>query len=397
MDFDERVLAVPTTAVGQPEVLPRMSFTFGIEEEFFVVHERTLLVEPQAHERFIARADALAGGGIHPELLQCQIETATPVCETFTEARAHLRRLRTGLARAGSEFGLSVLAAGTHPTAEWPEQHQTAKKRYDDVVDELQLLAFRNLVCGLHVHVAVDGDETRIDVMRRSIPFLPILLALSCSSPFWRGMDSGFSSYRLTSYEELPRTGLPPLLKSWSEYEAYTEVLQRAGIIANPSYIWWAIRPSHKFPTLELRIADACTRVGDSLTIAALFQALVRMLVFDRTINAGLTSAERALAKENKWRVQRYGLAAELVDPLGERASISTADAARRLVKLLLPHARALGTENELDGVEHILTEGTSADRQMQIYRAALAQGLSRPNALAQVKAWIQEETVSGC
>jgi carboxylate-amine ligase len=374
-----------------------MAFTFGIEEEFFVVHERTLLVEPQAHERFIARANELAGGGIFPELLQCQIEAATPVCHSFQEARGHLRRLRSGLASAGNEFGLSVLASGTHPTAEWPEQQQTQKERYDQVVDELQLLAFRNLVCGLHVHVGLDDDETRIDVMRRSIPFLPILLALSCSSPFWRGMDSGFHSYRLTSYEELPRTGLPPLLSSWSEYEAYTEVLKRAGIIANPSYIWWAIRPSHKFPTLELRIADACTRLDDSLTIAALFQALVRLLVMDRTINAGLTSAERALAKENKWRAQRYGLAADLVDPLGDRASVPAPDAARRLVDLLRPHASTLGTADELDGVERIIAGGTSADRQMSIYREALDRGLSRPNALAHVKAWIQEETVAGC
>jgi carboxylate-amine ligase len=374
-----------------------MEFTFGIEEEFFVVHERTLLIEPQAHERFIARANELAGGGVHPELLQCQIETATPVCRDFGEARGHMRRLRSGLARAGNELGLTVLASGTHPTAEWPEQQQTAKERYDQVVSELQLLAFRNLVCGLHVHVGLPDDETRIDVMRRSIPFLPILLALSCSSPFWRGMDSGFASYRLTSYEELPRTGLPPLLSSWGEYEAYTEVLRRAGIIANPSYIWWAIRPSHKYPTLELRIADACTRLEDSLVIAAIFQGMVRALVMDRTINAGITSPERALAKENKWRAQRYGIEAELVDPFGQLASISAADAARRLVELVRPHARILGSESELDGVERILTDGTSADRQMTIYREACNRGLSRPNALAQVKAWIQEETVAGC
>lgn len=374
-----------------------MEFTFGIEEEFFVVHERTLLIEPQAHERFIARANELSGGGIHPELLQSQIEIATPVCRAFGEARGHLRRLRAALAQSGNELGLSVLAAGTHPTAEWPEQQQTAKARYDQVVSELQLLAFRNLVCGLHVHVAVADNETRIDVMQRSIPFLPILLALSCSSPFWRGMDSGFASYRLTSYEELPRTGLPPLLKNWDEYEAYTEVLKRAGIIANPSYIWWAIRPSHKYPTLELRIADACTRFEDSLTIAAVFQALVRALVLDRTLNSGLTSAERALAKENKWRAQRYGLAAELVDPFKARASIPTADAARQLVELVTPHAIALGSLDEVAGVERILKDGTSADRQMAIYREAAARGLARQNALAQVKAWIQEETVAGC
>jgi len=374
-----------------------MNFTFGIEEEFFVVHERTLLIEPQAHEKFIARANELAGGGVHPELLQCQIETATPVCRDFAEARGHLRRLRSGLSRAGNELGLTVLASGTHPTAEWPEQQQTAKERYDQVVSELQLLAFRNLVCGLHVHVGLPDDETRIDVMRRSIPFLPILLALSCSSPFWRGMDSGFASYRLTSYEELPRTGLPPLLASWAEYEAYTEVLRRAGIIANPSYIWWAIRPSNKFPTLELRIADACTRLEDSILIAALFQALVATLVADHKINAGITSPERALTKENKWRAQRYGLEADLVDPFGTQASISAADAARRLVELVRPQALVLGSVAELDGVERVLRDGTSAARQMDIYREASERGLSRPNALAQVKAWIQEETVAGC
>ncbi len=370
-----------------------MEFTFGIEEEFFVVHERTLLIEPQAHGALMARANALAGGGINPELLQSQVETATPVCSDFGEARAHLRRLRGGLAGAAKELGLSVIAAGTHPTAEWPDQLQTNKERYDEVVSELQLLAFRNLVCGLHVHVGLPDDETRLDVMRRSIPFLPILLALSCSSPFWRGMDSGFASYRLTSYDELPRTGLPPLFSSWAEYESYTKVLERAGIIANPSYIWWAIRPSFRYPTLELRIADACTRLEDSLTIAAVYRSLVRALVFDPQINAGLTSPDRALAKENKWRVQRYGLDAELVDPFGEQASIKASDAARRLVALVRPHALALGCAAEVDGVARILTDGTSADRQLAIHRAAIDRGLSQPNALADVKAWLQAET----
>lgn len=374
-----------------------MKFTFGIEEEFFVVHERTLLIEPQAHGALMARANELAGGGINPELLQCQVETATPICLDFGEARGHLQRLRGGLARAAKELGLSVIAAGTHPTAEWPEQLQTPKARYDEVVSELQLLAFRNLVCGLHVHVGLDDDDLRIDVMRRSIPFLPILLALSCSSPFWRGMDSGFASYRLTSYEELPRTGLPPLFGSWSEYEAYTAVLGRARIIANPSYIWWAIRPSFRYPTLELRIADACTRIEDTITIAALYRCLVRALVFDPALNAGLTSPERALAKENKWRVQRYGLDADLVDPFGEQASVTAPAAARRLAQLLLPHAEALGCATELAGVERILEHGTSTDRQLTIYRDAIGRGLSRPNALSDVKAWLQSETEAAC
>lgn len=374
-----------------------MEFTFGIEEEFFVVHERTLLIEPQAHGTLMARANELAGGGINPELLQSQVETATPVCVDFDEARSHLKRLRRGLADAAKELGLSVIAAGTHPTAEWPDQLQTQKERYDDVVSELQLLAFRNLVCGLHVHVGLPDDETRMDVMRRSIPFLPILLALSCSSPFWRGMDSGFASYRLTSYDELPRTGLPPLFGSWGEYLAYTGVLQRAGIIANPSYIWWAIRPSFRYPTLELRIADACTSVEDSLTIAALYRALVRALTLDPALNADLNSPERALAKENKWRVQRFGLDAELVDPFREQASLKATQAARRLAELVRPHAEALGCAAEVAGVERILSHGTSSDRQLAIYREAVERGMSRPNALADVKAWLQCETEAAC
>jgi carboxylate-amine ligase len=375
-----------------------MEFTFGIEEEFFVVHERTLLLEATAHEKLLSRANELAGGGVNRELLQSQVETATPVCTTFDEARAHLKRLRSGLARAGEELGLSVIAAGTHPTAEWPEQQQTQKKRYDEVVSELQLLAFRNLVCGLHVHVGLPDDETRIDVMRRSIPFLPILLALSCSSPFWRGMASGFSSYRLTSYDELPRTGLPPRFATWAQYADYTQVLEKAGIIKNPSYIWWAIRPSHSYPTLELRIPDACTNVEDSLTIAAIYRCLARALVLDTSINAGLTPAERALAKENKWRVQRYGLGADLVDPFRERdAAVPATEVVLRLVALLRPHAEVLDCVPEVERVSEIIERGTSSDRQAAIYREAVERGLSRPNALAQVKAWLQTETVAGC
>ncbi len=373
-----------------------MDFSFGIEEEFFVVDERTLLIEPGAHARFLARSSDLSGGCVTTELLQSQVEVATPVLSSFGEARHHLRRLRSALARAGADLGLSVIAAGTHPTAEWHDQLQTPKARYDTVVSELQILAFRNLVCGLHVHVGLPDNEMRIEVMRRITPFLPIFLALSSSSPFWRGMESGFASYRMTCYDELPRTGLPPIFSGWSDYQAYVEVLRRAGVIANPSYIWWAIRPSHKFPTLELRIADACTRLEDTLTIAALYCSLVRALVLDRSLNPDLTSSERALAKENKWRAQRFGLAAELVDPFGQRSSVAATDAACQLARILRPHAEALGCRAELDGVERIVETGTSADRQLAIYRDASTRGYSSPNALGQVKAWIQSQTLDG-
>jgi carboxylate-amine ligase len=279
-----------------------MDLTFGIEEEFFVVSEETGAIEPQAHDRFLARAKELSGGGVTRELLQSQVEIATPVCRDFTEAQQHLARLRAALAQAGGEFGLSIVAAGTHPTAEWSEQLRTPKRRYDSVAAELQILALRNLVCGMHVHVGLPDNELRIDIMRRIVPFLPVLLALSCSSPFWRGIDTGFASYRMTSYDELPRTGLPPLFADWGQYRGYTEVLRNAGIIRDPSYIWWAIRPSHTHPTLELRIPDTCTSIEDALTIAAFYRCLVRALAMDRSVNAQIGSPERGLANEQMAR-----------------------------------------------------------------------------------------------
>jgi carboxylate-amine ligase len=373
-----------------------MNFRFGIEEEFFVVCEETQALMPHAHEDFLARARQLSGGAVRRELLQSQVEAATPVCETFAEARDHLKCSRAALEEAGRGCGLSVIAAGTHPTADWPLQRQTEKRRYDAVMAELQILGLRNLVCGMHVHVDVADDELRLDIMRRSIPFLPLLLALSTSSPFWRGMNTGFSSYRLTAYDELPRTGLPPLFSSVPQYRAYTEALADAGVIRDPSFIWWAIRPSHKYPTLELRVPDACTALEDTLAIAALYRCLVCALTCDRSLNRGIDSPGRALAKENKWRVQRFGLAAELIDPFGRRAAIDAPGAVRRLLDLVRPHAAALDCLAEIEQVETILSRGTSADRQVAIYEAAIGEGCDEQEGLRRVNAWLQRETLGG-
>ena len=374
-----------------------MKFPFGIEEEFFVVCEDTQVLEQQTHEAFLARAKELSGGTVHRELLQSQVEAATPVCSTFMEAREHLRRSRRALASAGGENGLAVISAGTHPTAQWNVQQKSPKQRYDAVMAELQILGLRNLVCGMHVHVEVPDDDLRLDVMRRIIPFLPILLALSTSSPFWQGMNTGFASYRMTSYDELPRTGLPPLFSDWLQYRGYIDVLREAGVIRDASYIWWAIRPSHKYPTLELRLPDACTSLEDCITVAALYRCLVCALMADRTINSVINSPTRALAKENKWRVQRFGLRAELIDPFRERPAIDAASAARRLVEMVRRYAGALDCLPEVEHVETILRRGTSADRQLAIYDEALASGCDHATALQQVKAWLQEETLVGC
>ncbi len=370
---------------------------FGIEEEFFVVDRDTGALEPQAHDRFVATARQLSDGAVSRELLQSQIEIATPICRDARDARHHLIRLRHALARASEQHRLAVIAAGTHPTAEWSEQVQTRKPRYESVVEELQILAPRNLICGMHVHVGLPDNDMRIDVMRRAIPFLPLFVVLSSSSPFWRGMKTGFASYRMTSNDEMPRSGLPPLFDNWAQYQDYIAVMQEAGIISDPSYIWWAIRPSHAYPTLELRVPDTCTSVGDALAIAALFRCLVRALVMDRGIHAGLDSTGRALSEENKWRAQRFGLRAELIDPFSLDATGAAADIVGRFVDFLYPHAIALECTRELTRVERILSLGTSADRQVAIFDVATAEGLAPQAALDRVNAWLRNETQSGC
>lgn len=375
-----------------------MDYRFGIEEEFFIVGEKSAEVLPEADEVFLACAKQLSNGRIKRELLQSQIETATSISSNIYEARSELKGLRAAQATAGAETGRSIIAAGTHPTARWAAQRKSDKDRYDSVVAELQMLAQRNLLCGLHVHVELPDPELQISVMRRSLPFLPILLALSTSSPFWQGRKTGFSGYRLTSYDEMPRAGLPPSFDSHVQYQEYVGALLNAGVISDASYIWWSIRPSSKFPTLELRIADACTSIEDALTIAALYRCLIRRLSKNRTLNAGLTSVGRALVKENKWQAQRFGIKAELVNPFGDRpASMTCSAAAARLVELLHDDARALSCLPEIERVSSILTTGTSADAQVGLYDQAIAAGASDREALQCVLAWLKNETMAGC
>lgn len=374
-----------------------MDLTFGIEEEYFVVSLQSQSVEPSAHDRFLARARELAPANVARELLQSQIEVVTPVCRDMSEARDLLSRSRRAIDTAGREFGLTVVAAGTHPTADWSEQLETPRARYTDVASELQILARRNLVCGMHVHVGIPDQNARIDVMRRCTPFLPVLLALSCSSPFWRGIATGFASYRMTSYSEMPRAGLPPQFESWQQYQQFSDVLVAAGMIPDPSFIWWAIRPSNRHPTLELRIPDVCTSIDDAMAIAALYRCLVRALLFEPGTNTGIGAPQLAVAEENKWRAQRFGLQAEMVDPFGQRTRVAAATIVRDLCRWLLPHAMALDCQAEFDHVERILQRGTSADHQLTIFNEAIEDSLSSDEALGRVSTWLQQETLAGC
>lgn len=365
----------------------------GIEEEFFVFDRRTRRAARRMDRVFLARARETLGAQLMTEMLQSQIEVATPPCATMDEARTHLARSRRALAEAAASRGLGIAAMGTFPLAFWPEQEMTPQARYGAIMEDLQMIGARNMLCGMHVHVAVRDGASRIDLIRRLTPYLPLLLALSTSSPFWQGHLSGLRGYRLAAYDELPRTGLPELFRTEAEYEAYVAALVAARIIPDASYIWWAVRPSLSHPTIELRVADSCTRLADTLAVAALFCCLVRALDEDPALNAGFDRVGRAITAENKWHAQRHGLGATFVDPFS-RAPSDAASWLASVREIVAPHAAALGCGGTLAHLDTILAEGSSADRQIAVYRAARDAGGQRLTAVRDVIDWAAAETL---
>ena len=368
-------------------------YRVGIEEEFFVSDLRTGNVRRTMSKPFYAASHKELGDAVTTELLQSQIEVRTPPCTTMQEAREHLTRYRQVLARAAVRYSLAIVASGTHPLAVWPEQQQTPKERYGEVREDLQMLAMRNMLCGLHVHVEVPEPEARVEIMYRVMPFLAPLLALSTSSPFWQGHRTGLLGYRLTAYDELPRTGLPELFRTTEEYQRYVDTMTEAGVFRDSSYIWWAVRPSLAHPTLELRIADCCTHVEDALCIAAIYRGLIRHLVEHPDLNADLDTVGRAIAVENKWRAQRYGTCATFVDARA-RTARPIADVLRFLLELIRADTDALGCTREAEHAFEILKRGSSADEQIRVYRAARDAGAARPRALKDVVLWLQQNSV---
>jgi glutamate---cysteine ligase / carboxylate-amine ligase len=256
------------------------TFRFGIEEEYFLVDADTKAIAPTVPKALFAAAKTLTRGRVKREFLQQQIEVATKPHVDILEARAELCELRQMLATIAAPHGLAILAAGTHPTAAWTEAQQTKAERYDSVMHDLQMIGRRNMLCGMHVHVELPDPDARVDVMTRMLPYLPIFIALATSSPFWQSQRTGLMGYRLAAYDELPRTGVPELFRTRSEFEAYVDALVRAGVMPDASYIWWAMRPSTAHPTLELRAPDCCTRLEDTVAIAALYRTLARRVFF---------------------------------------------------------------------------------------------------------------------
>ncbi len=365
---------------------------FGIEEEYFLSDAASRGIVRKVSQTFIAAVQERFPKEVQREMLQSQIEVATPVCETMAEARRTLSRLRKGLAGLALEHDMLLLACGTHPSAVWSRQRATEASRYDQIMRDLQMLGSRNQLCGLHVHVEVEDEDERIRLMARILPHLPLLLALSTSSPFWQGQRTGLMGYRLSAYGELPRTGLPELFADPADYRAYVETLVAAGAIKDASYVWWAIRPSAKHPTLELRIADSCTRLDDTLAVAALYRCLVRHLLRRPKLNAGLTAADRAIAAENLWRAQRYGIHGGLVCATS-RTMRTVPDLVGELVAALADDAAALGCEAELAHCRSLAANGTSADMQLAVFEEARSRAGGRDAGLAAVVDWLASQT----
>lgn len=364
--------------------MERPSFTLGIEEEYLIVDRGTgdLVAEPGA--AFLAACQEAVGDQVTAEFLQCQVEVGTRPHATVAEAVADLRHLRQAVAATAEAHGFAAIAASTHPFARWRLQSHTRKERYDGLWADIGLPAWRMLICAMHVHVGIEDDDLRIDLMNQVAYFLPHLLALSCSSPYWEGDDTRLSSYRLTVFDALPRTGPPDRLASHSEYLRLVGHLTAAGCIEDGTKIWWDVRPSARFPTLEARITDICPRLRDAAALAALYQSLLAFLFRLRRGNQRWRLYPATLIAENRWRAQRYGCEGSLID-LGAGRLAPLADLVEELIDLVAEDAAELGCSAELAHLRRIAAEGTSARRQRATHAAALAAGASEAEALAAV------------
>jgi carboxylate-amine ligase len=363
--------------------LDEPAFSIGIEEEYLLV-DQTTCVLTGAPPELMDRCAAELGNQVSPEYLNCQIEIGSKVCNTIGDAREDLKRLRSTIASVANEFGLAPISASCHPFADWRSQKHTDKERYNTLRRDLGNVARRMLICGMHVHVGIEDADTRIDIMRQLTYFLPHLLAVSGSSPYWLGEDTGLNSYRLTIFDNLPRTGLPPQFDSWGAFERSVSALTDLKLIEDSSKIWWDLRPSSKFQTLETRICDASPRLETTLSLAALIQCLTRMLWRLSRVNQRWRVYDQFLIAENRWRAQRYGVSEGLID-FGQRRVVPFTDLLEELIGLVAEDAEALDAVAEVEAIRAILVDGNSADRQRGVFAAAVEAGQSKNEALCAV------------
>jgi len=346
-------------------------FTLGVEEEYMLLDPETFDLVQHVDTVLAAMAGHEFEAHVNPELMQSVLEVATPVCRTPSDVEHALRQLRayvTGIAR---EQNLRVGSAGTHPFSLFERQRITARDRYRNLVDQMQYVARRELIFGLHVHVAVDDPDKAIQIVNGLLPQLAPLLALSASSPFWRGEPTGLASSRQMVFAAFPRSGPAPRFRDYEDYAEVVGQLEKTGCIADYTHIWWDIRPHPRLGTIEVRICDAVTSLEDAVSIAAYIQAYVKLLSDRFDAGEEIPSYHRILTSENKWLAGRYGLEAPVMDlATGQRNRVPVAAIVRRTLKEIEPHARELGSDRELQGIRAILARGNGSDRQLRIFNA---------------------------
>ena len=346
-------------------------YTLGVEEEYMLLDGETYDLVQHIDTVLAAVAGHELEPRINSELMQSVLEVATPVCHTPSDVETQLRALRAYVTQIARARGMRVGSAGTHPFSLFERQRITAKDRYRALVDQMQYIARRELIFGLHVHVAVDDPEKAIQVVNGLIVHLAELVALSASSPFWRGEPTGLHSSRQMVFAAFPRSGPPPRFKDYADYADVVGQLERTGCIADYTHIWWDIRPHPRLGTIEMRVCDAVTRLEDVVAIAAFFQAIVKMYCEVHDAGKEIPSWHRMLTTENKWLAARYGLEAPIMDlATGRRNRVPVAQLIRRTLRDVEPHARELGSERELEGIRDILSRGNGADRQVRVWNA---------------------------
>jgi carboxylate-amine ligase len=349
-------------------VVNKPSFSIGIEEEYQTVDPETRDLRSHIAAEIVQKGKKILAERVKPEMHQSVVEIGTGVCRNMTEAKAEVKMIRRKIVELARENGLRLAAGGTHPFAEWRKQEIYPDDRYRVIVEDMRMVARANLIFGLHVHVGVEDRETAIHLMNGARYFLPHLLALSASSPFWLGMDTGFHSYRSKVFERFPRTNIPDLFRSWSEFEDYVDLLIRTNCIDNAKKIWWDIRPHPHFPTLEFRVCDMPMRYEETIAIAAVCQAVLAKLYKFHERNLSFRHYNRALLMENKWRAARYGLDGKLID-FGKQTEVPARDLIHEILEFVSDVVPELGSENEIAYVRRMLLDGSGATRQMRVFQ----------------------------
>lgn len=363
-----------------------MKFTLGIEEEYQVIDPQTR--ELVSHDqRIVEEAVKVLNDQVKAEMHQAVVEVGTNICQDMTDARREITHLRKSISAIANTLGFNIGAAGTHPFSKWETQLLTPNPRYDQIINELQDTARSNLIFGLHVHVGIADKPMALHLVNSMRYFLPHLYALSTNSPFWEGRNTGFKSYRSKIFDKFPRTGIPGIFDNYAQYQNYVDLLVKTNCIDNPKKIWWDIRIHPTYPTIEIRICDVPLTIDETLSIAALIQALVAKLHKLRTQNLNFMIYHRALINENKWRGARYGINGKMID-FGKECEVDTKDLIYELLDFVDDVVDELGSRKEIEYVKQMLKNGTGADRQLAVYKDT--------NDLKKVVDYITEQTVSG-